>query len=253
MILRPLNDSACLDIIHENARTDSQDPVLRELAQAFESPDELAAFMRTRPRRLDLGKPHDGPRVACRPTQRLRQLPPDPNCFESTRMYLGLAEALNPETPRTSMTIRVGRGYHTFPVEHERPVILDPIAPRNAIDAGLYHCRPNPSRLLARPVPWLLHIAQRAICSPFDARRVANGVRSVCSNRPTRYHPRGLATLLAVAENEARLWGPDGVAAFHRAVAAVCTHIQRRELGRRPLPPLSSNEDTPCHLPRRRK
>ena len=237
MILRPLNDAACLAIIHEHARTDSQDPVFRELAQVFESPDELAAFLRTRPRRLDLGHPHDGPRVACRPTQRLRQLPPDPNCFEGTRMYLGLAEALDPGTSRTSMTIRVGRGYHTFPVENDRPVILDPIAPRNAIDAGLYHCLPNPSRLLARPVPWLLSIARHATCSPFDARRIANGIRAIGSTRPTRYHPQSLATLLAVAENEARLWGPDGIAAYHRAVAALWDRIQPRPRPPSPLTP----------------
>ncbi len=225
MIIPPLNDTHCLGLLHDHAHKDCQIPAIVDLARVFASPEEVAAFLRTRPRRLDFGNVRDGPRVPCRPTQRLRTLPNDPNCYESTRMYLSLAEVLDPATARTSMTIRVGPGYHTFPVENEQPVILDPIAPRNAMQAGLYHCAPNPTQLLAQPQPWLFGIARRAPCAPWHAARVENGIRAVQLHG--HHNLTDLATLLAVAEAEARLWGPDGICAYRRAVSDICRHIQR--------------------------
>ena len=229
MIGSPINDAQCLGILHEHARKDSQHPVIVELAQAFHSTAEIAAFLRTRPRSYDVGNPLDGPRVPCRPTQRLRTLPEALNCFEGTNMYLSLAEAKDPATTRTSMTIRVGRGYHTFPVEHDRPVILDSIAPRNAMHAGLHHCRADSTRAITRPTSWLASIARKARYSPCDAARIGNGLRALRSGK--RYDPRNIAILLAVAQIEARLWGPDGTAAYEQAAVAIRRHLQHLDLG----------------------
>ncbi|MCG8419727.1 MAG: hypothetical protein MJE77_17480 [Proteobacteria bacterium] len=127
------------------------------------------------------------------------------------------------------MTIRVGAGYHTFPVEHGKPVILDPVVPRNAIRAGLYHCAPDQAGLLAGPTRWLLSIARHATCSPCDAVRIGQAIRAVRAG--SRYDAKNIATLFAVAEAEARLWGPDGIAAFRQAATEIRYRLQRFDLG----------------------
>ena len=234
MITEPVNDTAFLKLVHTQARADSRHPVFVDFARAFKSPEEIAAFLRTRPYRPDRGDPEDGPRIGERPSQRLRRLPWELNCVEGTGAYLSLAEGLDPDTRRSSATVRLRAGYHTFPVERGRPVILDPISPRNALDAGLYHCTAD-KRQLRKPVRWALGIARHARCSPCEQVRVRNGIDqltdSVVNRRPIARFDQ-LATALALAESEAMLWGPDGQHAYAMAEREIRDYLQLVDLAR---------------------
>lgn len=240
MIQDPINDKPCLRLAHEQARTWAKHPVMVRFAHVFQSPEELAAFLRTQPQELDAGDPEDGPRIACQPSQRLRMLPLGVNCFEATVMYLALAEAIDPGTPRTSCTIRVGSGYHTFPVERGRPVILDPEPPRNAMRAGLYECeRQNgerPSLFDAGEVrPWLFATAAQAAATPYERELVRNAAqdlnRALYTGKPLRNLP-ALAVTIALAERDAALWGDEGLDALNQATEGLRNFVQRLELGR---------------------
>lgn len=240
MILPPLNDRECLDLLHEEVRRRVRHPVYVGLAQAFHTPEEIAAFIRSRPLELDHGSPLDGPRLACIPSQRLRHLPEGINCFESTAMYMPLAEIIDPSTPRTSCTIRVGRGYHTFPVDQGQAVILDPeLPPRNAMDAGIYTCQRRnglrPTILQAGEArPWLLRVAANAARTPIERTAVRTAVHAL--NR-SLYHGEplvdlhALATAIALAETEAPLWGEDGTHALAHATCSLRNLQQRIDLG----------------------
>ncbi len=240
MIIASLNDPQCLGLLHEICRERVEHPAFIQFAQAFHCPAEIAAFIRTRPARLDFGDPLDGPRIACVPSQRLRALPNQFNCFEATGTYLPLAEIIDPGTARTSCTIRVGAGYHTFPVERNRAVILDPDPPpRNAIDAGVYECaRRNGLRaslVEAGEAPeWLFRVAANAARSPVERRAVRNAARAV---NQTIVHGEPLEDLgaisrtIALAETAAGLWGEDGHDALAHATRSVRNLQQKADLG----------------------
>jgi len=240
MITAPLNDTECLELVHAKARGFAANAVLVDFAHAFDSPEEIAAFLRTRPLELDVGDPLDGPRIACVPSQRLRLLPDGVNCMESSFHYLGLADIIDPSTPRTSCTIRVGDVYHTFPVERGQPVILDPEAPpRNAFEAGVYTCeRRNGLRpaivQLGEARTWLVRVAANAARTPSERAAIQAALRALNRSlyrgeRLTDLH--AIATMIALAETEAPLWGDEGREALTQATQSVRNLLQRTELG----------------------
>lgn len=240
MILPSINDHHCLGQVLDRVKRMAVQSAIIELANRFRSPRELAAYLRTRPQQLDFGDPGDGPRIACVPSQRLRFLPPAYNCLEGTANYLTIAEAMDPSTPRTACTIRVGTGYHTFPIENGRAVILDPAPPpRNAIDAGVYECQRNgglrPSLIEARESHrWLIRVAAQAAQTPCEAQYVRNAVaalnRSMVRGQPLQ-DLGAIAHTIALAETDAGLWGQDGIDALEYAARSVRNLQQGIDLG----------------------
>ncbi len=217
MILPPKNDAPCLSLLHAQAKKDATHPVFMRLASVFRDTAELRLFIRHLPFRPDLGHITDGPRVPCFPTQRMRRLPSDLNCYEATLMYLSLADARDPHTPRTSATVRLDEGHHTFPVEKDRPVLLDPISPRNALRAGLYHIAPHP---LPSPIRWIQQIARDADLDRRERSRVATGLEqlTLCvTSRTPPDNPGAIAQMLRIAQRESALWGSAGHAMFSHA------------------------------------
>lgn len=225
MIAVPLNDRECLGAITEQvaAMVRDRDPVLVQLAQAHDDTAALAEALRARPQRDDEGLPCDGPKVeACDPVQRLRINPDDPNCVERGATYLGAAELIDPVPVRRLATTHTPGGLHTFPLEDGEPVVLDPYQSRNALAAGLFHgaraTRNSAAPLSLTPaeaVDWIAQIA-REPAARFDdgERRVRNGhraVRALLVGRPLCIADvRDVAFMLALADREARLWGPTG-------------------------------------------
>ncbi len=240
MIIDPLNDPTCLRLLHQECERRKRNPAFIQFALAFISPPEIAAFIRTRPQELDFGDPLDGPRIACVPSQRLRALPGAYTCFEGTGTFLPLADIIDPSTPRTSCTIRVGRGYHTFPVERNRAVILDPDPPpRNAIDAGVYECtRQNgarPSLVEAgEAAEWLFRVAANAAKTPGENRAVRNAAHAMNRSLVTGHPLENLDAIgqtIALAETEAALWGEEGHDALAHAVGSVRNLQQKIDQG----------------------
>lgn len=240
MLMRPRNDRKCLDLLHEHVARDAAEPVFIKLGNAFYSTAELAAYIRSRPQELDLGNPRDRPRIPCMPSQRLRTLPSGFNCFEATALYLTLAEVIDPGTPRTSCTVRIGNGYHTFPVERDQPVILDPDPPpRNALAAGLYECEKQNGRWPSlghcdNTTNWLIRVAANAAKSSGEKLAVRNAVSSLngalVHGEPLRDLP-AIAQTIALAESEAELWGDDGLDALDRATRSLRNLQIRADLG----------------------
>jgi hypothetical protein len=211
-----------------------------KLANAFASPTELAAFIRTQPQELDFGDPSDGPRLPCIPSQRLRLLPAGYNCFENTELYLRLADIIDPGTPRTSCTVRIGGGYHTLPIERGRPVILDPEPPpRNAINALVYTCQRRaghrPSLVDAREShPWLFETAGHAARTPVECQMVRNAAQQVnlalYGGAPMR-DLQSIAEAVALAERDASMWGQEGTDALREATRNLRNLQTRIDLG----------------------
>ena len=240
MLMKALNDRGCLSKLHQKVEWLTEQPAVIEFANEFETTDEIAAFIRSRPLQLDHGDPADGPRIDCIPSQRLRVMPDTYNCFEATGYYLAFAEIIDPSTPRTSCTIRVQNGYHTFPVENGEPVILDPDSPpRNAMHAGVYQCE---RRNGLRPGivesgdahRWVISVARNAAHTPCERRTVRNAVdslnRAVIHGEPLA-DLQAVAETLALAESEAGLWGDEGREAT-RHVARSLRNLQiRTDLG----------------------
>jgi len=236
VIAEPHNDRECLGAItdHVAALLRDHDPDLVRVAQAHDDTESLATWIRSLPQRDDEGLPCDGPKVeACEPKQRLRILPDDPNCFERSAGYIAVAELLDPEPVRRLATTRTPNGLHTFPTENGEPVILDPRETRNALAAGLFRAtRPRNGAAAsvemtpAQAVDWIAQLATDPAARFRDgARRVRNGhraVRALLVGRPLCVADvRDVALMLALADREARLWGPMGprlVATTARAV-----------------------------------
>ena len=234
MIGKPHNDQACLGAATDEVieRVEARDPALATLAEQFDDTDELAAWFRTLPQRDDEGTPCDGPKVAaCRPPQRLRFDALDPNCFERAARWMGAAELIAPEPVYRLATVETPNGLHTYPTRDGEPVILDPRQTRNALRAGLFHATRNAG---ARPVAltptqavdWTAELAMEpAERFPNGARRIHNGHRAILAvliGRPLCIADvKDVALLLALAEREARLWGPMGVRIVHTTARAV--------------------------------
>lgn len=132
MILDPINDRTCLDALTAQVRqrVDPRAPDRSMLALARElgSTAALVRWLREQPQRDDTGAPDDGPRVdACRPSQRVRFLPSDPNCVERSLAYLAVAELIDPQPARRLATTQTPAGLlHTYPLENDQVVVLDP-------------------------------------------------------------------------------------------------------------------------------
>lgn len=219
MIAEPLNDTPCLAKITEQAVLSTDTDAVRELAARFATPPQLAAWIRSLPQRDDNAEPDDGPKVDCDVPQRLRLPADDPNCVERAALYVSAAEILDPDAVRCLATIDTPIGRHTFPVEDDVPVNLDPRIPRNALKAGLFRMH-GASRALRnlppeRTLGFILDLAaEPARSAPGGVRRVRNARRAMEAAINRRPLPRNGAAdvgfALALAERAADAFGPRG-------------------------------------------
>jgi len=223
VIATPHNDRACLGAITEQvaAMVSERDPALVEAATQHADTDSLAAYIRALPQRDDDGDPCDGPKVeVCQPAQRLRVPADDPNCVERAAWFLGAAELIDPAPVRRLATVDTPSGLHTFPTEDGQPVILDPLVSRNALRAGLFKAgrARNAGPIALTPteaVDWIGELAAEPATRWTDGpRRVRQGhraMRGALGGRPLCVAEVGdVAFVLALADREARLWGPAG-------------------------------------------
>jgi hypothetical protein len=225
LIARPHNDRACLGAITDEiaAMVERRDPALADVADEHGTPEGLVEWLRALPQRDDTGQPDDGPKVAaCRPPQRLRIPADDPNCVERAALYLGAAELLDAEPIRRLATVETPGGLHTFPTEDGEPVILDPATSRNALRAGLFRARRQRNGGTAvrvtpgQAVDWIAELASEpAAALPDGARRVDDGARAMRAALRTARplclaEIKDVAFVLALADREARLYGPAG-------------------------------------------
>ena len=135
MIVEPLNDAQVSVQDHRPSRRDGLQPrCTGDRRPVRDNRQELAEWI-SLPQRNDEGDPDDGPRVPCDVSQRLRLPAEDPNCVERSALYMAAAEIIDPGPLRRLATIDTPIGRHTFPVENDVPVRLDPRVPRNALDA----------------------------------------------------------------------------------------------------------------------
>ena len=231
MIGEPLNDVACLELITEQAEDATETEGVRELAERFSSTAELARWLRALPQKNDDGQTNDGPRVPCDVPQRLRLPADDPNCVERSALYLSVAELIDPEPFRQLATIATPRGRHTFVVEDDLPVNLDPRVPRNALDAGMH-------RILGEPrvedeLEWILALAEEPAQHLINGEeRLRNAETAITALRTGRCLPRNavedLGFAIAVADRAAGLFGDSGVDAVE-----VGSRVVRRLLAQR--------------------
>jgi hypothetical protein len=253
VIATPENDHACLDAITEEiaGRLRDRDPAIVAIAEAHPTTAALAQWLRSLPQRDDHGTPHDGPKVdACDPPQRLRLPAADPNCVERAATYLAAAELIDPVPVRALATTDTPGGLHTYPVEDGRPVVLDPQISRNALAARRFHDHrarngSAPVELTPRElIAWLADIAVEP-AARFDrgAERVARGHRALClvlDGRPLCVVDlRDVAFVLALADREARQWGPLGPRMVATAARAV-DQLDQAAAGRPPAPPATA-------------
>src|SRR5262249_23178400 len=136
--------------------------VLVQLAGRHSTTDALQGWLRSLPQRDDLGRPSDRPKVEeCKPAQRLRIAPSDPNCFERAALYLGVAELIDPQPVRQLGTLDTPLGLHTLPFENGEAVILDPSVPRNCLDCGIALLAEGPVALDPRSaIEWTTQLAE---------------------------------------------------------------------------------------------
>ena len=239
MTLRPpLNDEQCLGLMQKEVPRYARLPRVRAQARQFSSLYEVARYIQNMRQRDDLGDPEDGPRLACNVTQRLRFAPSDPNCFERTLLYLALAEILDPRGTRSSASLVMDNGWHTFPVEFRNGVpevvVLDPITPpRNAMLAAAYQAQnliPGTEKNLA---PWF-HAVARNACLEDGGEDCYE--RAVCALRNAMLtgEPIGefddLAYVLELAGDEAEIFGNEGRAAYdqvHRSIRNLSFKLDR--------------------------
>lgn len=230
MIALPHNDRECLGALTEHIAqlVRNRDPALVEFASQFKTVDELTAWFRDQPQRDDVGDPSDGPKIdACQPAQRFDLHNDQPNCFERAGKWAAAAELIDPTPVRRLATKDTKRGLHTFPIEDGEPVILDPQQSRNALAASLFHdtrARNGACPLSVSPrqaMEWIIRIAIEPAARFADGeRRARNGERAIqgaMAGRPICIgDARDVAFVLALADREARMWGPEGL----RIVAA---------------------------------
>jgi len=91
MLTEPLNDKECLKQLQDGVRRLIALPTVRARADEYASVIDMTEDIRQRPQRDDIGDPDDGPRLACKESQRARHNAWDPNCFERTIDYLTYA------------------------------------------------------------------------------------------------------------------------------------------------------------------
>jgi hypothetical protein len=228
----PHNDRACLGPLTERIveLVAEDEPSIVAAAERFSHLDELAAWMRTLPQRDDEGLPCDGPKIdECRPPQRFRIDALDPNCVERAGKFIAVGEKIDPSRMYRLATTDTPGGLHTFPTVDGAPVVLDPKQSRNALRAGLFReCRnAAPVQLTpAQAVDWIADLASE------PAARFKHGhERLHCGHRAMRHvlvlRPiciadiKHVAFVLALAEREARMYGPQGIAIVHSTAHAI--------------------------------
>lgn len=231
MIGPPLNDVACLELITEQAEEATETEGVRELAERFGSTAALARWLRALPQKNDDGQGGDGPRVPCDVPQRLRLPADDPNCVERSALYLSVAELIDPDPYRQLATIATPQGRHTFVVEDELPVNLDPRIPRNALDAGMYRILGEP--LISDELEWILALAEEPAAGLINGEaRLRNAEAAIVALRTGRCLPRNavedLGFAIAVADEEADLFGDSSIEAVEVGARAVRHLLDQR-------------------------
>ena len=232
MIGTPHNDRDCLGPLTERIMelVAEDEPSIVDTAGRFSNLDELAAWIRTLPQRDDEGLPCDGPKIdECRPPQRFRIDALDPNCVERAGKLIAVGEKIDPSRLYRLATTDTPNGLHTFPTVDGSPVVLDPKQSRNALRAGLFReCR-NAAPVQLTPtqaVDWIADLANE------PATRFRHGPERVrCGHRAMRgvlvLQPiciadiKDVAFALALAEREARMFGPQGIAIVHSTAHAI--------------------------------
>lgn len=217
MIATPINDHECLTALSRLALEHAHSEDVQRFAARYPSTRQLQLAIRAMPQRDDRGHPTDGPRIACGAvSQRVRELPGDPNCFERSALYLAGAEHIDPNATRQLMTINTPFGMHTYPVEDGRAVVLDPIVPRNALESGLHAIRNangwTPETLLG----WVLHVADEHVHQVRNGRarlRSAEAGFSALLDRrtPNQRNVDDMGLAFALAHQGARAWTGAGV------------------------------------------
>jgi hypothetical protein len=234
VIASPHNDRDCLDALtqHAAALVRDRDPAIVTIAAQHADTESLADWIRMLPQHDDDGAACDGPRLeSCDPPQRLRTAPSTPNCFERTDIYLAAAELIDPEPVRRAATLETPNGLHTFPTEDGEPVILDPRQSRNGLRAGLFRGRNGggAGTVVLSPseaVNWIADLAEEpAERFAEGAARVRNGhaaMSGVLVGRPICVADlRDVAFVLALADREARAYGPAGTRIVQSTAQAI--------------------------------
>ncbi len=241
MIGEPVNDAACLSKITERAEAMSDSADIRNVAQRFEDTGELAAWIRSLPQRNDKGDPYDGPRVSCDVPQRLRLPADDPNCVERAALYLCAAELIDPDPIRQLATMDTPLGRHTFPVEDDVPVRLDPRLPRNALDAGLWRIFDPDDIRNASPreaLDWIVSITDEPAADRLGGDcRLRNAERAFDALLDGKLVPRNayqdVAYVLGLAQQTAKAFGDKGIDLVRLGSVAVrhALRMQRNAFG----------------------
>lgn len=218
MIADPINDVACLSKVTDEAVESMDKEDVRDVAGRFRSTRQLAAWIRTLPQRNDLGDASDGPKVLCDVPQRVRIPADDPNCVERAALFLAAGELIDPTAVRQLATIDTPIGRHTFPVEDDLPVKLDPRVPRNALEAGLFQMSEPDSFALspAEAFRWATKIAAEPASRYRNGTvRVRNAHRAfqqlVRSGPLPRNGVEDMTWALSVAEQAAQMFGVRGM------------------------------------------
>ena len=218
MIAEPINDVSCLSKVTDLAAAAAEGNAVRNTAARFDSTRALAAWIRTLPQRNDLGEPNDGPKVACDVPQRVRIPADNPNCVERSALFLAAGELIDPTAIRQLATIETPIGRHTFPVEDDRPVKLDPRVPRNALEAGLFRMTDPDSYEMspAEAFRWISTIAAEPGAQYRNGpARIGNAHRAFHRLLMKRPLPRNglddMTWALSVAEQAAHMFGVRGM------------------------------------------
>jgi hypothetical protein len=237
----PLNDHDCLELITDHIEDATGTAAVRDLATRFRNTGALADWIRGLPQRNDDGRSVDGPRVACDVPQRLRLPADDPNCVERSALYIAAAEHLDSRPIRRLATIATPLGRHTFPVEDEAPINLDPRLPRNALSAGLYRILGDEDevRNAQDALDWVLSLAEEPAASLLGGlARLRNAEVALealeLGERLPRNAAEDIGFALALADDEAPLFGPvarNAVATSDRALRRLLSRSPRNRFG----------------------
>jgi len=235
MIADPINDHQCLAAITDAVRAKVAADEIGEIADRFETTDQLIAWIRTLPHRPDTADPIDGPKVACDVPQRFRLPTGDGNCVERSGLFLAVAERIDPVPVRRLATVQTPKGRHTFPVEDGQPVVLDAQVPRNALCAGVDAIDRAAGRAqpltFADALTWIVCVAEEpAMARPDGVRKVRRAQRTVAAVLDGRaVSRRDLEALLwccAIAEREAMWWGGGRARVVERTVAQLARQME---------------------------
>jgi hypothetical protein len=239
----PINDRKCLTGVTDVVRhlVAHHDPAIVAIAERVGTTAALVEWIRSLPQRDDEGDPTDGPKVdACSPPQRLRIPADDPNCVERAALLIAVAELIDPDPMRRLATIDTPGGRHTFPLENNEPVVLDPSVTRNALAGGLFQL--DPSAIVVTPsdaVDWVASLAEEPATARGELHKVRNArsaMRHVMEGKPiSRRSLDDVAHTVSLAAAEAPKFGKRGRALHHQTAkklaGALAAQRRRRNAG----------------------